>query len=46
MENEKFDFFLQKSSKLKKLNFVCSSSVHTREKKSPWLRQYQSYISS
>ena len=37
---------LKKSSKLTKLNFIRTQSVHTREKKSPWLRQYQSYISN
>ena len=39
--NQKSWFFFQKSSKLTKLNFV-----HTQEKKSPWLRRYQSYISN
>ena len=43
METQKFDFFCQKSSKL---NFVHTLSVHNPENKSPWLRQYKSYISN
>ena len=39
-------FFFKKSLKLTKLNFVCTPRVRAREKKSPWLRRYQSYISN
>ena len=43
METQKLDFFCQKSSKL---NFDHTLNVHNPENKSPWLRQYQSYISN
>ena len=45
METQKWEIF-SKSSKLTKLNFVRTPSFHTPRKKSPWLRQYQSYISN
>ena len=45
METQKCDIF-SKSSKLTKLNFVRTSSFRMPKKKSPWLRQYQSYISN
>ena len=35
-----------KSSKLTKLNFVRTQSFRTPRKKTPWLRQYQPYISN
>ena len=42
--NPKIWFFFQKSSKLTKLNSVRTPSFRMPRKKSPWLRQYQSYI--
>ena len=47
METQKCEFFFSKSSKLTKLNSVRTSSFRMpRKKKTPWLRQYQSYISN
>ena len=37
---------ISKSSKLTKLNSVCTPSFRMPRKKSLWLRQYQSYISN
>ena len=45
METQKCENF-SKSSKLTKLNSVRTPSFRMPRKKSPWLRQYQSYVSN